>query len=511
MKNNIYKSAAQVTIFSTIEKGLSFLYRIVLTRIIGAEGLGIYQICLTVFAVFLTAAASGVPVTVSRLMAKSNAKNDLNGKHSAVAAGIICTLFITVPAAIILFFGKNAFGFLFSDGRCADIFVILLPGLILTSVYSVIRGAFWGNKQFLPYSIIELLEDAVMVICGIILVSGVTNPVDGARYAIIAVLISYVFSFCVSLGWYFSTGGKLKNPKRQLKPLIVSSAPITAMRTSASLLNSAVAFLLPALLVSSGLDNSAAVSLYGICLGMAVPMLFIPSSAIGSIAVVVAPELSENYYRGDKISVKTDVEKSVNAAILIAVAIVPILFSLGGAISEFLYSSELCGKIVTVSSFIVLPMCISMMTNTVLNSMNCERKTLAYFCIGAAATLLCIVFLTRYIGVYSYICGLACSNVSSAVLNLILLKKKCSGASVSGYILKGIAAIGSACLFGWLLNAVTKNFFSPFFIILIDAPLILAFTAGAAYLLKMFTLKPLKRLFRGSDFKSQNASDSQGN
>ncbi len=79
-KQNIYKSAAMVTVFSTVEKGLSFIYRIILTRSIGAEGLGIYQICLTVFAVFLTVASSGVPVTVSRLMAKSRATGDKIGR-----------------------------------------------------------------------------------------------------------------------------------------------------------------------------------------------------------------------------------------------------------------------------------------------------------------------------------------------------------------------------------------------------------------------------------------------
>lgn len=494
MKNNIYRSAAQVTIFSTAEKALSFLYRIVLSRTIGAEGLGIYQLCLTVFAVFLTAASSGVPVTVSRLMAKSTANNDLRGKHSAVTAGILCTLAITVPAAVILFFGRNAFGFLFSDKRCIDIFIILLPGLVLTAVYSVIRGSFWGNKQFLPYSVIELLEDAVMVICGVILVIGAHDPVTGARYAIIAVLISYVFSFIVSIVWYLFTGGKFANPKKQLKPLIASSAPVTAMRTSASLLNSAVAFLLPTLLIAGGASSSEAMSLFGITVGMAVPILFMPSSAIGSIAVVVAPELSENYYRGKTEAVRTDVEKAISACVLIAVIIVPFLFALGGAISVFLYSSELCGEIVTYSSFIIFPMCISMMTNTVLNSMNCEKQTLIYFIIGAAATLLCIGGLTPLIGVYSYVCGLASSSVISVVLNLRLLKKKCNGVNISRYLVKGFAVILFACLFGFLLNGILKRFFSPFIQIAVCAPVLLLFTAVAAYLLKLFTFHPLKRL-----------------
>lgn len=494
MKNNIYKSAAQVAAFSTVEKGLSFLYRIVLSRTIGAEGLGIYQICLTVFAVFLTASSSGVPVTVSRLMAKSSAKNDIGGKHAAVTAGIVCTLIITVPASLILFLCRGGLGFLFSDDRCVDIFLILLPGLVLTSVYSVFRGSFWGNKQFLPYSVIELLEDAVMVICGVILISGAPDPVTGARYAIIAVIISYIFSFFVSLGWYISTGGKFVNPKRQLRPLISSSAPITGMRTSASLLNSAVAFLLPALLIADGAGNSEAMSLYGIAVGMAVPMLFIPSSAIGSIAVVVAPELSENFYRGKSEEVSRDVEKSVNSAIFIATLVIPLLFALGRAISDFLYSSDLCGEIVTVSSFLVLPMCISMMTNTVLNSMNCEKKTLLYFCIGAAATLLCIGALTPFIGVYSYVCGLGMSNIISAWLNLRLLKKKCSSFNIMRFVRKGVAVTAVSCLFGGLLTGVLQSFIPPLAQIAVGGPLILLFTAGAAYLLKMFTFKPLKKL-----------------
>ena len=238
MKQNIYRSAALVTVFSTVEKALSFFYRIVLSRIIGAEGLGIYQICLSVFAVFLTAASSGIPVTVSRLMAKNGAKNDIKGKNAAVTAGVVATLMFTVPMAIILFFGRNLLGFLFTDDRCMNVFILLLPGLILTSIYAVMRGSFWGNKQFLPYSIIELLEDAVMVVLGCILVYGVTDPVAGAERAAIAVLVSYVFSFIVSLFWYFKKGGRFSNPKRQLKPLFSSSMPITAMRTSTSVLNS---------------------------------------------------------------------------------------------------------------------------------------------------------------------------------------------------------------------------------------------------------------------------------
>lgn len=499
MKQNIYRSAALVTAFSTVEKALSFFYRIVLSRIIGAEGLGIYQICLSVFAVLLTAASSGIPVTVSRLIAKGNAANDVKSAHSAVTAGVVATIIFTVPAAVIIFFGRNAFGFLFSDERCKDIFLILLPGLILTSVYAVMRGSFWGKKQFIPYSVIELLEDAVMVVTGCILVFGITDPVAGAQRATVAVLISYVFSFIVSLFWYFHKGGRFANPKSQLKPLFSASLPVTAMRTSTSVLNSAVAVLLPLLLINAyGLSNSEAISLYGIAAGMSIPVLFIPSSLIGSISVVVAPELSENYYRKNTALVRFDVEKAVKAAIFTAALIIPVLFVLGNEIGEVLFSNSMCGEIIQKSSFILLPMCITMMTTTVLNSMNCERKTLLYFFAGAAAMLLSIFTLTKFIGVYSYTVGLAASYIITGLLNLRLLTKKCDGIKFLKYTAYSAIVTVAACAFGIFLNGILGLYLPAILRIIICTPACLAFCAAFLYCLNMFTLRPLKKLISKS-------------
>ena len=42
---------------------------------------------------------------------------------------------------------RDLYVFLFPDRDCVDIFLWLLPGLILTSIYAIMRGAFWGNKQ----------------------------------------------------------------------------------------------------------------------------------------------------------------------------------------------------------------------------------------------------------------------------------------------------------------------------------------------------------------------------
>lgn len=493
MASNIYKSAAQVTLFSTVEKTLSFAYRIILSRLIGAEGIGIYQICLSVFSVFLTAASSGIPVTVSRMIAKQSATGTPHGKHAVVTAGVTATLIFTVPAAIIIFFGRNLLSFLFPDGESLNIFLLLLPGLILTSVYAVMRGTFWGNKQFLPYSLIELAEDSVMVILGTVLVFSATSPTDGAFRATVAVLISYVFSFIVSVGWYLLHGGKFVKPSEQLKPLLASAMPITAMRTSTSLINSVVATFLPALLISAcGYESSEALALYGAVTGMSIPVLFIPNSLIGSIAVVVAPEMSENYYADRKDRLKRDIGKTIEAAVLIAALLIPALFALGEDIGVLLFGNSFSGEVIRDFSFMLLPMCVSMITTTVLNSLNCEVKTLIYFFIGALFMLVCIFALTPTVGIYSYMIGLTGSNIITAALNLRLLRKKCSGTGSIKYIAAslGVSAFGS--LFGLALKGLTAALPTIAHIIICGGA-VTAFTIIAFWALGMLPPLPFRK------------------
>ncbi|MGN1103753.1 MAG: oligosaccharide flippase family protein [Candidatus Coproplasma sp.] len=496
MRNNIYRSCAQVTVFSIIEKTLSFIYRIILSRTIGAEGLGIYQICLSVFSVFLTVAATGIPVTVSRLIAKNSATGNPNAKHAVVTSGVLCSLLFTLPIALFLFFGKDLYSFLFPNRDYVNIFLLLIPGLVLTAVYAVIRGSFWGNKQFLPYSIIELTEDAVMVVCGCILIAFANTAEGGTKAAIIAVLISYIFSFAVSLFWYFFTGGKFVKPDGQFKPLFTASLPVTAMRTSTSILNSCVAMFLPALLTyACGYSDSQSLAIYGAVLGMSVPVLFTPSPLISSIAVVVAPQLSENFYSKRTDLLKRDIEKTLKGSVLIATVLIPVFFTQGKDIGIFLYNNALSGEIICYFSFMMLPMSLSMITTTVLNSMHYEIRTLIYYFIGAAVMLACIFGLTHFWGIYAYMAGVTINFIITAVLNLRLLKKNCPQINYVGYALRCIIICIIACTFGNLLSNLLKDVLPLIIKIIICGGASAIFAVAAFYGMEMITIKPVKKIF----------------
>ncbi len=425
MKNTVYQNASIVTGISVAERGLGFLYRIVLSRLIGAEGLGLYQVALSLFTLFLTLGTGGIPITVSRMLAKSKAENDLKGERAALSAGIALTLLLSLPLCLFLWAFGGKMTFLFADMRSWKVLKILLVGLCFSGVYSVIRGHFWGNKRFFASSLLELSEEIVMVLAGLVLLRGVSSPAVGAERAAWAVVLSYLFSSLAAILYFLLSGGKISNPKNSLKPLFNAAMPITFVRASGSLINSAVAVLLPAMLIRAGVDESDALRLFGVLSGMVIPVLFLPSTLIGSLALVLVPELAEDYYKGNAPRLRKNVERGLNFTFLIACILIPFLFVLGEDFGRIAFSDLSAGKMIEKSCILLLPMSLTMISTSILNSIGFEKPTFLFFFIGAAALLLCILFLSPILGAYSYVVGLGASYVLTATCNLMFLYKSC--------------------------------------------------------------------------------------
>lgn len=420
-----FKTVAVVTVFSISEKFLGFLYRIFLSRTIGSEGIGLYQVALSVFALLLTVCSSGTPITVSRLMTKYRSEGKEIRVQRVITAGLSVTLILSVPLCMLFFVSGNLFSFMFADARCMRIFLVVLPGLIFTSVYAVLRGVFWGNKDFLPYSIIELLEEICMIVVGIILISYSTSVYQGAFRAGVAVLISYIFSFSLATAVFFFRKNKLKNPVSEFKPLLASAMPITAMRTANSLAISLVSIILPMRLILAGMSSTEAMSAFGSAVGQAIPLLFIPTTLIGSFTLVLVPEISENFYCKRHFYLKRDVEKALKFTLFVSCLFVPVFAVCGEEIGIIVFGSYECGKYLTASAFLMIFMSISNLTTSMLNSMGKENKTLIYFIISTVFMLLCIWFLPSFMGIYSLLVGFSFVYGLTSVLNLILLNKMC--------------------------------------------------------------------------------------
>ncbi len=435
MNNTVYKNASIVTGLSVAERFLGFLYRIVLSRYVGAEGMGLYQVALSLFFLLQTLGAGGIPVTVSRTVAKQKEKGG-----AVLSAGLLCSLLVTLPVCLLLWsFGRRA-TFLFSGKESFSVLRILLLGLSFACCYAVVRGYLWGNKRFLAASMLEMTEEVAMVILGVFLLRGAPTPLTGAKRAAWALCIADILSCLIAFILLFSTGGKLARPQKELKPLFTAALPVTSVRLGGSLVNSAVSVLMPAMLVRAGAAQTEALSLFGVVSGMVLPVLFIPATLIGSLALVLVPELSADFHKRNYTRLKSNISRGLRFAFLVACALIPFFLVLGEEVGLLAFANRKAGEIISKGCLILLPMSLTMISTSMLNSIGFERQTLLFFFIGAAGTFLSILLLPPLCGIYAYVVGLGVSYTLTAACNLLYLRKKLpterkEGGQVRGYAL----------------------------------------------------------------------------
>ncbi len=500
LSTTLYSTAAVVTSLSVAERALGFLYRIVLSRLIGAEALGIYQVALSVFAVFLTLGTGGIPITVSRLISKGRAENNAQEESRAVGAGIALSLLLTVPV-LLLCVSNFRLTFLFSDERCLPVFRILLLGLVFSSLYAVMRGSFWGKKQFLAPSVMEIAEESVMVIAGILLLQRITSPLDGAKYAAWAAVISYIFSFSVSFFYFFFRGGKIRTPKGSFKPLYQAVAPITLVRTSGTLINSAVSVLLPVMLIRAGMSKSQALADFGVMSGMVLPVLMIPATVIGSLSLVLVPELSEDYFRKNHAHIFQNLARGIKAAMLLSMFLLPFFYAFGNELGMLAFSNALAGEMIKRGCVLLLPMSVAMITTSMLNALGKEKQTFIVYFISAACLLACVFFLPAVCGIYAYLIGMIVNFTVCCICNLFLLYKYFRkfyaqyGKGLLGAALRAFIAVLPLSVFGRLLTVLFQRVFGALLAMFFTGVVLTALSLVGWLILKIVSGESVKARF----------------
>ena len=117
---SIFKAVATVTIFSIITRALGFVFRIFLTRKLGAEGIGLFQMASSVLAIFMTLISSGLPLTTVKLVSKYEGNNELKGRDRVVTSALSIALSIAVLSCIFIYLLKSVWGIILTDYRAVE-------------------------------------------------------------------------------------------------------------------------------------------------------------------------------------------------------------------------------------------------------------------------------------------------------------------------------------------------------------------------------------------------------
>ena len=499
----LFKAVAFVTIFSVLTRGLGFLLRIYLSRVLGAELLGSYQIAMSVFGVILTLIASGLPTIISRRVANLRAQNNFNACHKVVSSGLIIALSISSFVCVLLFAFPSVLAKIFTSNHSISILYILLPSAIASSVYAILRGSLWGQKKFFTISFAEFFEQIVRIIILIILVSLPLKLGLSERAGLSLTIASFISAIFVII-MYYKFGGKLYKPNGEFMGVLKTSSPITTIRTVSSLVTSIISIIIPARLMLYGYTSGEALAKFGIVMGMTFPLLMIPGTLISSLAVAIIPEISEQTTNIDKgvknhQALKNQINLALGLSCVISFILVPAFLVLGKPIGVFLFNNEEAGTYLTMAAMLMVPMGLAQISSAVLNAIGLELKSLKNYAVSALFLFVCIYFLPKYLGVAALIIGMAGLSVISTVLNFYMLKKRdlLSPKIYSTLFILLIISVPSAMLSRFVFNILNR--FIPLFFSLAISGAISVITISLLALVsnigevRFFTLKKLKK------------------
>ena len=114
-KNSFITGTLFLTIAGVLTRIIGFFYRIFLSRMIGAEGLGIYQLIAPITALGFAITAAGIQTSISKFVSMEIGKNNLRRK--AISCHRTCSFFVLISAHKRLIMGKCGLDCPSLDGR----------------------------------------------------------------------------------------------------------------------------------------------------------------------------------------------------------------------------------------------------------------------------------------------------------------------------------------------------------------------------------------------------------
>ncbi len=429
-KSKVLKSLLTVTGFSVLTRSLAFLFKIYLSRTLGAETLGLYQMALTVFFLFIALSTGGISTVLSRKIAEMNTTltgdKGLKQLSSALFLGVGTSLICLLVAYLSLPY----MGFIITDERAIPLLKIMLPALISTTFYIIIRGWFWGNKYFLDFSLSEFIEEILRIILTILFISGIISGINGEVGVAVAFLISDVVVMVVVIITFLRRGGKFTLEGSNilgLKAIVKPALPLTLMKIFGSFAGTAIALVIPAGLVRGGMSIGEATASVGRIAGMANPLIFAPNAIISALNIVLVPEMSESNAKGDLNALKNQISTGITTSLVISGGFMLVYLALGKELTSFLYGDLPSGLYLEKASLLLLLAPINHTLASTMNSIGKEKENFITYSFGSILMLIASIVLPKYVGIESVIVADLMFSLTVVIGNSYYLRKHVSG------------------------------------------------------------------------------------
>lgn len=452
-KQSFIKGAMILLIAGIVNRILGFIPRITLPRIMGAEGVGIYQLSYPFLIVLLTFITGGIPLAIAKWIAEAESVGDKARVKRIFRTAM--TLSVTIALALtslMLLFAPFIIQYIIPEPRVYQSFLVMSPLLIIVGVSAVYRGYFQGKQNMIPNAVAQTIETIVRIIFSL-LMSYLLFPWGlhwAAAGAMIGVVIGEIAGLVVMLLAFQRERTRrlsaLTKPainaqaspaddvdmtlaqhhnKSILSKLLSLSVPVTGSRLVGSLSYLLESIFTARSLAAAGIVTGIATAQYGALQGMILPLILLPTALTYSLAVSLVPSLSEAAAQKQYNLIHKRLHQSMRISLVAGAPFTIIMFLFAEPICELLYAHGEYAPMLQLIAPIGIFIYLQAPLQATLQALEKPGIALRNTFIGAVIKITLIIFLASnpLLGIKGAIIAIAVNTVFVTLLHALSVKR----------------------------------------------------------------------------------------
>jgi len=432
---SILKGTAVLTAAGIVVKLFGAVYRVLLSRLIGAEGIGLYQMAYPVYLIFLALSTAGMPVAISKIVAEKAILKDHRGIGRVLKAAFLLLLGTGLVCSVSMAFSARWMaGHLVSDPRAVYAIWALAPAILFMSVTAVFRGYFQGLLEMKPSAISQIFEQMVRVAVALLLAVslqeyGIEHAAAGAAFGATAgggaglCYLSLAYLKRKRPIFTDTAGPGAARFGRELRRLIRLALPIAAAVILIPLLQALDTFLVPRLLQQIGYTGRQSTTMLGI-LGNSWAVINLPLIMTVAISANLVPAVASLKAAAALPNLVNRVREGFRLALFFLIPAAVALYIFGPAIYRIIYG-ESGVELLRWFALAVLFLGLEQVSAGTLQGLGNPKLPLINFTIGAFFKIMVTLILTGQPGLN--LAGAAVGTVVGAAvttfLNLFAIKR----------------------------------------------------------------------------------------
>ncbi len=469
-KRSFVINAAVMTATSLLLSSLAMVFRVYQSNKIGAEGIGLFQLVLSVYFLFTNFAISGLNFAVTRLVSEKMAGgNRYAVKRIMRKCFALCLTFGLATGVLLFLFAPPIGTFWLGDERTVLSLRVLAVGLPFFSVSCCIRGYFLAARNSLKPSSGQVFEQLVNI--GVVMGTIAFFLSKGLEYACCGIAVGMTAGeICACLYIYVVYRLEMRKKFRAeqgagapLRKVLGIALPISASSCLRSALSAVENVLIPAGLKKHGASYESSLSSYGMLKGMVMPVLTFPAAFLSAFSMLLIPEMSEARAKGNHKQIGYLAGRVFHTALLFAIPVTGLFLFFAEDFGMALYQSADVGVYIRLLAPLIPFMYLDTIVDAMLKGLDEQVYYMKVNAVDSTTRVVLIFVLLPLLGMKGYLMVTFFSTLFNSSLSIFRLMRVGSlKLKVADRLIKPALSIAAACLTtGFLLSSGSAAAFTP--------------------------------------------------